>query len=108
MYELFRLCYDLVDEVYYLSSLSKTFLHDPQNHSFETRQNTCCKPKNFYGYRALLIQRKYITELLVMHLPKIEEIIASSYRSKDNKCTVQENINSKLFTISKFSIALKR
>jgi len=37
MYELFRLCYDLVDEVYYLSSLSKTFLHDPQNHSFETR-----------------------------------------------------------------------
>ena len=100
MYELFRLCYDLVDEVYYLSSLSKTFLHDPQN--------TCCKPKNFYGYRALLIQRKYITELVAMHLPKIEEIIASSYRSKDNKCTVQENINSKLFTISKFSIALKR
>ena len=31
-----------------------------------------------------------------MHLPKIEEIIASSYRSKDNKCTVQEKINWKL------------
>jgi hypothetical protein len=36
---------------------------------------------------------KYITQLLAMHLPKIEEIIASSYRSKDNKCTVQEKIN---------------